>query len=124
MTYSIRKSYTSTIPIMMGVVLNSYSLLSGTTSSTIQIQSDPSDNIFIEKITDENTFARIEDYVKDNYNIKGDFKNQTNLSSDLFFFNLTQNFIEDQINLDEEFMDALNSVTSKIGKSQPTKSRF
>ena len=67
---------------------------------------------------------RISKYASDIYDVQSEENRQINLTSDLFFFNFVQNFVEDQVELDAEFMEALNTVTLKVGKSKPSKPRF
>lgn len=122
----VRRSYTSTLPLMMGVLaLNTPSFMSSeSTDSIIESLFDQSSMNYRRILNDEPIFSRINDYVKDNYDVKVYENRQMNLTSDLFYFNFVHNFIDEQVNLDADFLEALNTVTMKVGKAEPTKSRF
>ena len=44
--------------------------------------------------------------------------------SDSRFFNLSQKFAENQVDLDNDFMEVLNNVTKQTLKTTPSKKRF
>ncbi len=66
----------------------------------------------------------IDQYIKENYSYDQPRQSKADHGSEIAevnFFFLGQDFAEEQISLDAEFVDALNELASIEGKSSPTK---
>jgi hypothetical protein len=122
----IRRSYTSTIPLMVvGLAMNTSSLVSSeTTDSVVKSIEDHSKITCGRVMLDKELIERIEDYTENNYSFKSENTQGVGNTSDLLFFTMTQEFIGEQVDLDDDFMDVLNLVTQNVGKIEPTRSRL
>jgi hypothetical protein len=111
--------------MVVGLALNSNSLISSeTTDSIIKSFEDHSTSFPGKIMIDKELLERIDNYTNNNYKLLDDNPMRLNVSTDTVLFTLVQRFANDQIDLDDDFMDALNHVTRKIGKNEPTKARL
>lgn len=83
----------------------------------------------IRKSEEKNIIRTIEKYIIQNDYALSELSsifedNSPDKEFDLVYFNLIQKETLKQVSLDEDFMNALNTVTYKTGKEKPSKSRF